>query len=229
MTNSFKRISLGIIALFSVSFLSSCWSDYGSEYCKAYVVCDTRITVRGYYDGVYEYPLSEFCVPQHHPYRDYQYEMCSYGDKYFYSESCHIEERCEFYEPECVSDSDCTHRRKCVNNQCQHYDIASGHGEASGAERYIGKACDDNSTCREGDATNNLCIYYDKNEAFGSCAFACLSTADCETGYVCEYSKNDIDSGYCLNQKFPCNADSDCGDDGMKQQRRGLQIRTCTR
>ena len=170
-------------------------------YCRDFVVCNNNV----------EFLQSEYCEPMRHPYWNYYYEVCTYQNTPYYSESCRIETRCGYSQAQCVYNSDCPHNRQCVNGQCQHYDLWSG---SNGSINSTEIQCNNDVVCQQNGY--NVCVYYNGNQVSGVCAKSCLRDSNCPSGYVCEYTDNKISSGVCLNQRFPCRYDSDCGNNGMR-------------
>ena len=46
VTNNFKKVALGLVALFALAFLPSCWFDTNNCYTEAYIVCDNDARIR---------------------------------------------------------------------------------------------------------------------------------------------------------------------------------------
>ena len=167
-----------------------------SNYCRNYAVCANNI----------EFLASEYCKPMRHLYHNRYDEACTYENTPYYSESCRIEARCGYSQAQCVYDSDCPHNRQCVNDPCQHYDLWSGsNGSINDAEIQR----NNDAVCQQyGD---NVRVYYNGNRDADVCAKFCIRDSNCPSGYVCEFTGNDIDSGVCLNRKYPCKNDVACG------------------
>ena len=195
VTNNFKKVALGLVALFALAFLPSCWFDTNNCYTEAYIVCDNGV----------EFVQTEYCTP----YRDFWgnwYEECVYDG--YYQQNCWTDYRC-VDAPQCWTDADCKGARACVNNRCETYKFPPNNNGGNGNNGNNGGNNNNTQTCSTDNdcGTNGVCVKYGN---YKSCAQSCLNNSHCSNGYVCEFLSNSLSQGACLDRSYPCNKAADC-------------------
>lgn len=166
VTNNFKKVALGLVALFALAFLPSCWFDTNNCYTEAYIVCDNGV----------EFVQTEYCTP----YRDFWgnwYEECVYDG--YYQQNCWTDYRC-VDAPQCWTDADCKGARACVNNRCETYKFPPNNNGGNGNNGNNGGNNNNTQTCSTDNdcGTNGVCVDYGN---YKSCAQSCLNNSHCST------------------------------------------------